>query len=91
LDRALLPETQPGDDASIAIHIAFLQVIQQSPPLADKLQEPPAGMVIFLVHLEMLRQILDAGTEEGNLHFRGTGVSLMELVALDDVFSLLRI
>jgi hypothetical protein len=48
-------------------------------------------VVVLLVRLEMLRQILDAGTEKGNLHLRGTGVPLMELVTLDDVFSFLRI
>src|SRR5215207_8066884 len=52
LDR-LLPDTQPFNDRPITRVIDAAKIVQQPPPTSDELQEPPAGMMVFLMGLEM--------------------------------------
>ena len=42
-------------------------------------------MVVFLVGLEVFRQVFDAGGQQGDLDFRGTGVVGAALVFVDDL------
>jgi hypothetical protein len=58
------------NDVSVTLDILLFQIIEKPPPLPDKFQKTPAGMVILLVLFEMLRQIGYPGTEESNLDFR---------------------
>jgi hypothetical protein len=79
----LFPETQTLDYISVAFHIIFFDIIQQSSSLADQLQQTAPGMVIFLVRLEMLGQIFDPRAQQGNLYFGRTGILLVKPVVFD--------
>jgi hypothetical protein len=79
----LLPEAQTLDYVSVAFHIVFFDIIQQSSSLADQLQQAAPGMVIFLVRLEMLGQVFDSRAQKGNLHLGRTGILLVKTVIID--------
>src|SRR5690606_26586432 len=62
-----------------------LQVGQQGTTLVDQLQQATTGVVVLLVHLEVLGQLLDAGREQRHLDFRRTGVVGHALELVDDL------
>src|SRR5215813_8317936 len=58
-DRAaLLADTELVDQAVIALLVLALQVVEQSPALAHQHHEPPTGVVVLGVGLEVLRQVV---------------------------------
>jgi hypothetical protein len=90
-ENGLFPDPQLLDDAPVTFHILLLHVVEKSTPLTDQLQESPPGMMIFLVCLEVLRQILDARRQQGNLNLRGARVVFVDLKLSDYSLSFLRI
>ena len=56
------------------------QVVQQSPAPRHHDQQSPAGVMIFLVGLEVLGKLLDPMAQDGNLHFRRAAVIVVQLV-----------
>ncbi len=56
----LLAQAQPIDQGLIALRIRAAEVREQSPPLTDHFQQAAARMLIMLVHLQMLRQLINA-------------------------------
>jgi hypothetical protein len=83
---ALSSQAQLLDDASVSLDVGLCQVIQQPSSLSYKHQKPPAGVVIFLVSLEVLGEVIDSLGEDGNLHFGGPGVPFLLPEILDDLF-----
>src|SRR6202023_68409 len=75
--KNLLADAELTDDIAVANGVADLQVVQKTAPLAYQHQETTAGCVILLVHLEMLRELADALTEDRDLYFGAPGVGLM--------------
>src|SRR5689334_15435997 len=57
---ALLADTEALDHLSVTVDVLALQIVQQSPALADKLEQSAARMMVLRVRLEMLVQIIDA-------------------------------
>jgi len=45
--------------------------------------------MVLLMDLEMLRQVGDPVTQQGNLHFRGTGIGIVRLKFFNDFVFLL--
>ena len=68
-ESILFADSQPLDNASIAANVFLLQVVQQSAPLADHLQEAATRMMVFAVGLEVLSEVANALTQNGNLYF----------------------
>jgi hypothetical protein len=56
----LFTNTQFSDDDFVSVDALGFEVIEQTSALADELQEPPAGMMVFFVGFEMLGQISDS-------------------------------
>jgi hypothetical protein len=83
----LLPDAQPLDQTSISLVVVFSEIIEQPSPLPYQLEETPAGVVILHVDLEVLREVIDALTQQCNLNFRGASIGLMDSELLNDVFS----
>ena len=50
----LLSQTETTDQLVIAIDIAAFQIIQQAAALADQFEQAAAGVIVFLVRLEMI-------------------------------------
>ncbi len=65
----LFTDSEPLDNTSIAANFFLLQVVQQSTPLADHFQEAATRMMVFAVGLEVLGEVANALTQNGNLNF----------------------
>jgi len=63
-----LSNSKPLDDPTVPFDVFSLQVIQEAPTLTDQLQQSSARVVILLVHLEVIREVSDPLTQEGNLN-----------------------
>jgi hypothetical protein len=55
------------DQALISWKILFPQILEKSPPLPNEFEETEAGVVILDMDLEMLREVCDSLTQQGNL------------------------
>ena len=73
----LLPDAEPSDYFPVAGDVFLLEIIQKPPALADHFQQAAAGVVVFLVGLEVLLQVLDPLAQQGDLNLRGAGVRLL--------------
>ncbi len=85
----LLAETELLDHVLVAIGIVGLQVVQQAPPLADQHEKAAARAVVFLVRLEVLRQLANALAEQRDLDLGTAGVGRVRAIAVNDGFLLL--
>src|SRR5262249_8224300 len=79
----LLSNPQSIDDCSVSCIVYIAEIVQQSSPTSDQLQQTTPRVMIFLVEFEMLGQIADAVGQHGNLNFRGPGIALMLPVLLN--------
>src|SRR5438093_7958826 len=82
--RVLLTNPEALDQLGVAVGILALQIVEQPPALADELQQAAPRVVILYVRLEVLGQIVDAFTEERDLHFRGARVRFVHSVRAYD-------
>jgi hypothetical protein len=87
--RVLLADAELADDAFIPLGIVFLQIIQQAAALADQHEKSAARAVVFLVRLEVLRQLADTLAEQRNLNFGTAGIARMRAVTVNEGFLLL--
>jgi hypothetical protein len=86
---SLLADTELANDRLITLGIVFLEVVEQAAPLADQHEKSAARAVVFLVRLEVLRQLADALAEQGDLDFRTSGIAGMRAVSVNEGFLLL--
>src|ERR1051326_8720604 len=77
---SLLADAEFGNDALVALGIVFLEVVEQATALADQHEKPAARAVIFLVRLEVLRQLANAFAQQRDLDFRASGIAGMRAV-----------
>ena len=85
----LLADAEFRDDRLIALGIVFLQVVEQATPLADQHEKAAARAVVFLVRLEVLRQLANPFAEQRDLDFRAAGIAGMRAVLVDEGFLVL--
>ena len=52
--------------------------------MTDHFEQTAAGMMIFLMNLQMLGKLVDTGGQNCNLNLRRTGVFVMKTIVLDD-------
>ena len=64
----LFSDTKGLNQITILADIFLLQIIKETSSLADKLQQPLTGMMIFLVDLKMIGQVGDSIGNKCNLH-----------------------
>ena len=84
LVEQLLAQTQLGDQRDVTVSIFGLEVVQQLATTAHHTQQAAATVVVFGVLLEVGRQLVDAGGQQGHLHFGGASVVGSTSVRLDD-------
>jgi hypothetical protein len=72
---ALAAQTQIRNELAVALEVFLLQIAEEPATLADLHQEAAAAVVIFLVHAQMLGQLIDRGGENRDLHVGGAGVA----------------
>ncbi len=79
----LTPDPEPGDQQPVSLDIVVLHVVEQAAPATDELHQSPPGVMISPVDLEVLCQVVDASSEERNLHLWRAGVGLVKPVLGD--------
>src|ERR1700716_700983 len=77
-------EAEALDQGPVARNVDRGQVLQQPAATADQQQETPPGVVVVLVHLEVLGQVADPLGQQRNLRLGGTGVTLVDPVGVQD-------
>jgi hypothetical protein len=87
--QQLLADTEFRNYGLIPLGIVFLQIVEQATPLADQHEKPAARAVVFLVRLEVLRQLANAFTQQRDLDFRAPGIAGMRAVLVDEGFLVL--
>ena len=85
----LLTDSQPADHFKILFPIVEPQIFQQARPLRDHHQQPAAAGVVLGVRLEVIRQIIDPGRQQGDLHFGRTRIHFAPAECADDLRLLL--
>jgi hypothetical protein len=80
-----LPVSKVNSWSPTVTEIALLQVLQQPATAADELQQAAARVVVFRVAAQVLRQLVDAGREQRDLHLRRAGVAIAAAVLADDL------
>src|SRR5262245_888839 len=84
-DRAaLLADSELVDQTVIALLVLALQVVEQAPALAHQHHEPPTGVVVLGVGLEVLRQVIDPLAQEGHLDLRRPRIARVRAITRDD-------
>ena len=73
----LFSDTQTLNNGSVSLDVLLLDVIQKPASLSNELQEASAGMMILLVHLEMLRQVFNSTAQKRNLYLRRSRIRLV--------------
>src|SRR5579872_2667177 len=87
--KSLLADAEFADDRLVTLGIVFLQIVQQATALADQHEKPAARAVVFLVRLEVLRQLANPLAEQGDLNFGTTRITRMRAVLVNEGFLLL--
>ena len=83
-DSRDFPDSEFADHITIAIDVIPPQVVQQTASLADNLQKPPAGAVIFFVRLEVFGEVGNALAKDGNLDFGRPRIRGVDTVLRND-------
>src|SRR5271157_5120865 len=86
---SLLADAELSNDGLIALGIVSLKVVEQATPLADQHEQAAARAVVLLVRFEVIRQLANAFTDDGDLNLRTPGVSRVRLILVNDRFLLL--
>jgi len=85
----LLADAELADHGLVALGIVFLEVVEQATALADQHEKSAARAVVFLVRLEVLRQLANAFAKQSDLHFRASGIACVGPVLVNEGFLLL--
>src|SRR3954452_15196477 len=82
---ALAPQAELADQRAVALEILLLEVVQEPPAPAHEHQEAAARVMVVLVRPQVLREVVDAARQQGDLDIGGAGVLLVLAEALDDL------
>ncbi len=77
LPARLLANAYFSNDLAVAITVCFLQVVQKTATLRHEHKETAARAMVFLVGLEVFRQLANALAEDRNLHLGATGIRVV--------------
>jgi hypothetical protein len=73
----LLAYAEFRNEILVPILIGRLDVVQQATTATNQFQQSTAGMMIFLVGLEVFRQVPNSFRQKSYLHVRRTGISVV--------------
>ena len=86
---SLLADAELPNDGFVALGIVSLEVVEQATPLADQHEQAAARAVVLLVRLEVIRQLANAFTDDGDLNLGTPRVSRVRLILVNYGFLLL--
>src|ERR1700722_20335278 len=87
--KQLLADAEFRDDGLVTLGIVFLEVVEQATALADQHEKAAARAVVFLVRLEVLRQLPNPFAEQRDLYFRAARIARMRAVLVNEGFLVL--
>jgi hypothetical protein len=87
--QGLLPDAKLPNDRLIALGIVSFEVVEQATPLADQHEQAAARAVVLLVRLEVVGQLANAFTDDGDLNLGTPRVSRVRLILVNDRLFLL--
>src|SRR5688500_6037868 len=79
----LSAQAEFADDLPVPLDVVLLDVVEEATATTDELHQAPTGVMVALVHLEMLGEVVDALREDGDLHLGRAGVRVVEPVLGD--------
>jgi len=79
----LAPETQLGDDCTVALDIETLDIVKKAATTTYQHEKPTTAVMVLFVDLQVLGEVIDAITEERNLYLGRTGIGLVGTVITD--------
>jgi hypothetical protein len=82
--RMLFADAEFGNNALVTLGIVFLEVVEQTTPLAHQHEKAAARAVVFLVRLEVLRQLANALAEQRDLHLGTAGVGRVRAMLVNE-------
>lgn len=85
----LCGELERLGDLGEPLGVLALQVLEQAAALADLAEETLPGGEVLLVLEKVTGEVLDLGSEDGDLDLGGTRVLIVGLVLFDDALLLL--
>ncbi len=77
-----MAEPELFDEAAIALEIVPLEVVQETAPSADHMQETPPPMMILVMRAEVLRERVDPPSQQRDLDPGRSGIRWMRLMLL---------
>ena len=87
--RQLLADAEFRNHGFVTLGIVFLEVVQQATALADQHEKAAARAVVFLVRLEVLRQLANPFAQQRDLDFWASRVACVGSVLVNEGFLLL--
>ena len=72
------------DQASVALQVALLQVVEQPPPTSDQLEQSATGVMILSMRAEVLGQLVDSTRQKSDLDLGRARVRIASAVPGDD-------
>ena len=85
----LLADAEFRDDGLVTLGIVFLEVVEQATALADQHEKAAARAVVFLVRLEVLRQLANPFAKQSDLDLWAAGIARIRPVLVNEGFLLL--
>ena len=85
----LFADAELADHGFIALGIVSLEVVEQATPLADQHKQAAARAVVLLVRFEVVCELADAFTDDGDLNLGTPRVGRVRLVPVNDRLLLL--
>src|SRR6056297_506209 len=84
-DSLSATDTEALDEVLVARLVLGLGVVEEFPALGDELQKATAGVVVFLVGLEVLGQRRDPRGQDRHLDIGRAGIAVLRREFLDDL------
>ncbi len=70
----LLAQIELFDDLAIALQVNSLEIVEQPAAFVDQANKPSPAVVVFLVHCQVLSQLVDVLGQDRDLGFRRSGI-----------------
>jgi hypothetical protein len=86
---SLLADPELPNHIPVTVRGVRLQVIQKTTATAHHHEQSAAGRKVLFVGLEMLRQLIDATTQDRNLNFGAAGIAVMRTILINNFCLLL--
>jgi hypothetical protein len=85
----LFADAELGNHGFIPLRVVLLQVVKQATPLADQHEKSAARAMVFLVRLEVVRQLTDAFAQQRDLNFGTSSIGSVRAIRVNDGLLLL--